>query len=108
WLLFCPAFTRLAVQFLFSGFVNDFSAKKSALRPFSDTTPVCSCLCGMLFENPAMNTTTRTLASWTLAAVAVAFACSNPSSAADHNPVRQPGEDVNSASVRRKEGLQPN
>src|SRR5438477_6183933 len=72
------------------------------------TTRVYSCLSAMCFENPAMNTTTRTLASWTLAAVAVAFACSNPSSAADHNPVRQPGEDVNSAAVRRKEGLQPN
>jgi len=34
--------------------------------------------------------------------------CTDLSSAADHNPVRQPVEDVNSAAVRRKAGLQPN
>src|SRR5213592_363308 len=55
-----------------------------------------------------MSPTTRTLATWTLSAVAVALARTDLSSAADHNPVRQPVEDVNSAAVRRKEGLQPN
>src|SRR6266581_5909606 len=55
-----------------------------------------------------MNSTTRTLAASTLAAVAVSFACTDLASAADHNPVRQPVEDVNSAAVRRKEGLTPN
>src|SRR2546426_8275153 len=55
-----------------------------------------------------MNLTTRTLATSALAAVVLAFACANHSSAADRNPVRQPIEDVNSEAVRRKEGLAPN
>jgi YVTN family beta-propeller protein len=55
-----------------------------------------------------MRSTTRLLATWTLVAAAVAFAGADLSSAADQNPIRQPNEDVNSAVVRRKEGLQPN
>src|SRR5437870_653393 len=83
---------------------NTASVEHSA----TDFQLVSSCLCSTLFENPTMSPTTRSLEDWRLAAVAVAFACTDPSSAADHNPIRQPVEDVNSAAVRRKEGLQPN
>src|SRR6266542_6129477 len=94
-----PSFDRCAVDV--------FSSKKPVLLPFRNTSRVSSCLCGMLFENPTMSPTTRTRAAWTLAALATAFACIDLSSAADRNPVRQPVEDVNSAAVRRIEGLQP-
>jgi len=55
-----------------------------------------------------MNLTTRTLGTSGLAAVVLAFACANHSSAADRKAVRPPFEDVNSEAVRRKEGLAPN
>src|SRR5881394_2856885 len=55
-----------------------------------------------------MNPTSRALAIRAFAGVVIAFACTKPSAAAERNPVRQPVDDVNSAVVRRKEGLQPN
>ena len=55
-----------------------------------------------------MNPSRGNFASWTFSAIVVAFTCADPAWTADRNPVRQPVEDVNSAAVRRKEGLQPN